>query len=88
MKVNNLSVEQVKKNVDELKGKQVVMAVNKGRKHIVKFNAEVVATYPSVFTVEAEVPNPLKTMSYAYSEILCGNVKILSTKTSASNNNL
>ena len=53
-----------------------MLAVNKGRKHIVKMKAEVVATYPSVFTVKLDEPCPLNTQSYAYSEVLCGNVKI------------
>lgn len=76
MKEVNRTVSEVKDIINSLKGKMVKMAVNKGRKHIVKFEAEVVATYPSVFTVEASEPQPLKVMSYAYTEILCGNVKI------------
>lgn len=75
--MNNIkSVIKLKEEITKLKGKTVDMAVNKGRKHIIKFSAEVVAAYPSVFTVEATEPNPLKTLSYAYSEVLCGNVKI------------
>lgn len=76
MKQINRTVVDVKNFVDSFKGKTVKLAVNRGRKHIVKFDAEIVATYPSVFTVEATEPIPLKTMSYAYTEILCGNVKI------------
>lgn len=76
MKEVNKTVSEVKDIVNSLKGKMVKMSVNRGRKQIVKFDAEVIATYPSVFTVEATEPQPLKTMSYAYTEILCGNVKI------------
>lgn len=76
MKEVNRTVSDVKDVINSLKGKVVKMAVNRGRKHIVKFDAEVIATYPSVFTVEATKPVPLKTMSYAYTEVLCGNVKI------------
>lgn len=77
MKVNNISINDVKTKIASLKGKKVLMAVNKGRKHIVKFNAEVIATFPFVFTVEAEEPCTVKTQSFAYAEIMCGNVKIL-----------
>ena len=76
MKTTNRTVNEVKDEVTSLLGKPVKMAVNRGRKHIVKFDAEIVATYPSVFTVKAFEPQPLTTMSYAYTEILCGNVKI------------
>ena len=76
MKTTNRTVNEVKDEVTSLLGKPVQMAVNRGRKHIVKFDAEIVATYPSVFTVKAFEPQPLTTMSYAYTEILCGNVKI------------
>ncbi len=76
MKITTKSVNEVKEQVALLKGKSVDMCVNKGRKQMVKFTAEVVATYPCVFTVEVDNPNPLKLVSYAYSEILCGNVRI------------
>lgn len=78
MKTTNKTLNEVKDEVTSLLGKPIKMAVNKGRKHIVKFDAEIVATYPSVFTVKAFEPQPLLTMSYAYTEILCGNVKIVS----------
>ena len=52
MKTTNKTVLEVKDEVTSLLGKPVQMAVNKGRKHIVKFDAEIVATYPSVFMVK------------------------------------
>lgn len=76
MKITTQKVDDIKQNIVNLKGKPVQMAVNKGRKHFVKFDAEVVATYPSIFTVEATKEMPVKIMSYAYTEILCGNVRI------------
>ena len=76
MKTTTLKIDDIKQNVMSLKGKTVQMAVNKGRKHFVKFEAEVVATYPNIFTIEASDDMPIKTMSYAYTEILCGNVRI------------
>lgn len=76
MKVSTKTLSDVQKQISLLKGKRVDMWVNKGRRQMVKFTAEIVATYPCVFTVAVDEPNPLKTMSYAYSEILCGNVRI------------
>lgn len=81
MKINNLTINDVKLKVALLKGKQVTLAVNKGRKNIVKFNAEVIATFPFVFTVEAKEPCTVKTQSFAYAEIMCGNVKIIPVQT-------
>lgn len=82
MKINRKTVIDIKEEVSLLKGKKVEMLVNKGRKQLVKFQAEVVATYPCVFSVEPinDTPSkisPSKLLSYAYSEILCGNVKII-----------
>lgn len=76
MKTASKTVEQIKQEVENLKGKTVDMCVNKGRRKLVKFRAEIVATYPCVFMVETDSPLLTKTMSYSYSEILCGNVRI------------
>ena len=70
MKTINRTVNEVKDEVTSLLGKPVKMAVNRGRKQIVRFDGEIVATYPSVFTVKAYEPQPLTTMSYAYTEIV------------------
>lgn len=76
MKVVSKSVGEIKTKVETLKGQKVDMCVNKGRRQMIKFSALIVETYPCVFIVEAFEPCPIKTMSYSYSEVLCGNVRI------------
>ena len=74
MKKQLQTIESVKQKLQELKGKDIKMAVNRGRKKIVKFNAVLTEIYPSVFTVTVD---DQISQSYSYTEILCGNVKVI-----------
>ena len=75
MKKNLQTIESVRQNLLELKGKDVKMSVNRGRKKIVKFEAVLTEIYPSVFTVTTNGEN-INNHSYSYTEVLCGNVKV------------
>ncbi len=75
MKRNNRTIEDVKNKLAELKGKSIKLQVNKGRRRIVKFDGQIKDIYPSVFTVELNT-TPKNVLSYTYTEVLCGNVKI------------
>ena len=68
------TIDSVKQFLQQLKGKDVKMAVNRGRKKIVKFDAVLTDIYPSVFTVLVDEQG---SQSYSYTEVLCGNVKIV-----------
>ena len=69
------TIESVKKRLENIKGENVEVAVNRGRKKILKFDATLHNIYPSVFTViQKDSSNAEK--SYSYTEVLCGNVKI------------
>lgn len=72
MKKQLQTIDSVKQKLLEFKGKTVKMAVNKGRRKIVKFDAVLTDIYPSVFTVTVDDSS----QSYSYNEILCGNVKV------------
>lgn len=77
MKKPILNVEMVKEKLLTMQGKVVKMKVNKGRKKIEIFTGKLKDLYPKVFTIEIdnkEISNNL--LSYAYTEIVCGNVKI------------
>lgn len=76
MKKNNLSIEDVKKTINNLKGHEINIQVNKGRKKTIKFNCEVKDVYPGVFTVKVINPVNVDVISYAYTDVLCGNVII------------
>lgn len=75
MKRNIVSIEDIKQSVLQLKGEQVKLYINRGRRKILKLEGVVDNVYTSVFTVKQEVGmNTVHT--YSYSDILCGEVKI------------
>ena len=72
-KVNN-SVSTVIEEIERLKGSNISMEINKGRKKIEKYQGIIENVYPSIFTVNVgDGKNPL---SYSYTEVLCGDVII------------
>ena len=77
-KVNN-NVANVIEEINRLKGANISMEVNKGRKKIEKYQGIIENVYPSIFTVNiGDGKNPL---SYSYNEVLCGTVVINELKT-------
>ena len=60
-----------------MKGESVKMQVNKGRKRIEKYTGVIESVYPSIFTVRIDNPVAQDFLSYSYSEVLCGDVKII-----------
>lgn len=71
-----LSLDNVKQQINDLKGQSVNLKVNIGRKKIRHYLAKVDAIYPSVFCV-IEEDGTIKTFSY--SDVLCGDVEIEAT---------
>ena len=75
MKRSIITIEDIKQAVLQLKGEQVKLYVNRGRRKIFKLEGVIDKVYTSVFTVKQEVgANVVHT--YSYSDILCGEVKI------------
>ena len=76
-----LNVELVKNKLSSMKGSKVKMKVNRGRKKMEWFSEEIREIYPSVFVVSVvgEI-NQQPLQSFAYTEVVCGNVKILREK--------
>ena len=74
---NNLSIEEIKSQIDKLKGQNIKMLVNKGRKKIEKLQGTVQNLYPSVFTVMLDEENGKSLATYSYTEVLCGHVKFI-----------
>lgn len=67
-------LDNIKEQIASLKGQGVDLEVNLGRKKIKQFSGIIDSVYPSVFTF-IDLDGNLKT--YSYSDILCGDVKIL-----------
>lgn len=67
-------IDEIKNKIHELKGVSVDLEVNTGRKKIKTFSGIIQSVYPSVFTFQ---DNDGNTKTYSYSDVLCGDVKIM-----------
>ena len=70
-----MTISEAKDKVLSLRGKDVRVIVNKGRKKIEKYDCRVQEVFPGVFTLSLNGSCPVTTLSYAYSDVVCGNVK-------------
>lgn len=70
------SLDDVKSHILMLKGKGVEMQINHGRKKIRTYSGVVEDVYHSVFVVKLDNALANEKVSYSYSDILCGDVKI------------
>ena len=74
MRKVNTNVSTVIEEIEKLKGSNISMEINKGRKRIEKYQGIIENVYPRIFTVNiGDGKNPL---SYSYNEVLCGDVVI------------
>lgn len=71
-----MSIEQVKKDINTLKGRALKVSVNKGRKRIVKYDGEIIEIYPSVFTLKITGDKNIEKLSCSYSDVICGDIKL------------
>lgn len=74
MRKVNSNVLTVIQEIEKLKGENIYMEINKGRKKIEKYQGFIENTYPSIFTVN--IGEGKNTLSYSYTEVLCGDVVI------------
>lgn len=64
-------LEEIKLKISNLKGQNVQMSINRGRKKIEFVSATIKDVYPSVFTIKTQ-DNQLQTFSYF--DVMCGNI--------------
>ncbi len=69
------TVDSIKQKILELKGKEVKLDVNRGRRKVSSYRAVIEDVYNSVFTVKS-VLDLNSIITYSYNDILCGEVKI------------
>ena len=74
---NNLTLNEIKEQIDKLKGQNIKMLVNRGRKKIEEIEGIIENLYPSVFTVKISDNFGKSLVTYSYTEVLCGHVKFL-----------
>ncbi len=70
------TVDNIKQKILELKGKEVNMYINRGRRKVASYRARIEDVYSSVFTVKNCSNLDASTYTYSYNDILCGEVKI------------
>lgn len=68
------TVDNIKQKIIELKGQEVNLYINRGRRKVSSLRATIENVYASVFTVNAKEDKNVYT--YSYNDILCGEVKI------------
>lgn len=71
MRQRTLDINEVKRSIAALKGKDLSVSVNKGRKKILNMDGVIVDIFPSVFTFRA-VAGEL--VSFSYSDVICGDI--------------
>ena len=49
---NNLTIQQIKEEIEKLKGKKINMSINQGRKRFVDFDGVIQDAYNSIFVVK------------------------------------
>lgn len=76
MKRTHISLNDVRNKIKELKGVNIFMEINRGRKKIDRFNAIIESIYPSVFTVKVNALNQQETQTFSYFDVMCGDVEI------------
>ena len=69
------TVDNIKQKIMQLKGQEVNLYINRGRRKVSSMRARIEDVYASVFTVKTcnEISN---IFTYSYNDILCGEVKI------------
>jgi len=66
------TVNSIKQKILALKGKEVELLINRGRRKVGNYRARIENVYSSVFTVKT-----CSEQTYSYNDILCGEVKIV-----------
>lgn len=67
-------LQNVKEEIMNLKGKDIRLTVNKGRKKIVKFYGIIENVYPSMFIIKPMENVDLERTSFSYNDVLCGDI--------------
>jgi len=76
MKKQSMSIEEAKRHIEKMSGRELAISVNKGRKKIVKYSGLVANIYPSVFTLEILDDKHINLLSCSYSDLICGQIQI------------
>ena len=70
------TVENIKQRIVALKGQEVNLYINRGRRKVSSYRARIEDAYTSVFTVKSCSLDLDSISTSSYNDILCGDVKI------------
>ena len=73
MRARATSIEEVKTRIQNLRGKNLRVSVNKGRKKTIKLDGVITDMFPSVFMFRSAAGD---TVSFSYSDVICGDIKL------------
>ncbi len=76
MRKDLLQLADIKRQIGEIKGRNINIEVNRGRKKFEQYSGVIENTYPSVFTVRIDNCESIHNVTCSYSDVLCGDVKI------------
>ena len=77
MRKSFYNLTEIKDKILSIKGKNIDIFINRGRKKIDNYFGIIENIYPSVFTVKILNDKQLKNVTCSYSDVLCGDVKII-----------
>ena len=75
------TLDNIKQRILEMKGKEVNLKINRGRRKVSSYRARIEDVYASVFTVKSLSQELESIFTYSYNDILCGDVKIVNENT-------
>ncbi len=76
MRKRAVSIEEVKQSIEGLKGSNLRISVNRGRKRIQRYDGEIAAMYPAVFTLKITSDKHIDLLSFSYSDVICGDLNL------------
>ena len=76
MRRSSGNIEEIKQKIEHLKGLDIEMSINRGRKRFETFMAVIDCVYPSVFTIKTHTPKQSPVQTFSYFDVMCGDVVI------------
>ncbi|ADL43414.1 protein of unknown function DUF1021 [Caldicellulosiruptor obsidiansis OB47] len=82
--VDKLHLQQLRKDIEALKGEKVLIRANKGRKKMIEVEGILENTYSNIFVVKFPIDRECKQyrcVTYTYSDLITNTVEIILCKT-------
>ncbi len=71
-----MTLQEIKKKVNENIGNEVTIKCNIGRNRIEKYNVRIKETYKNIFIVETNKKNNTEIKSFSYTDVMTKTIKI------------